>query len=60
VAVRDPGPGFDLQRADADKYVATKLLHGRGLCLMRSLVTEVSFAHGGAEVVLRKRMRGAT
>jgi anti-sigma regulatory factor (Ser/Thr protein kinase) len=60
VAVRDPGPGFDLRRADADKYVATKLSHGRGICLIRSLVTEVSFAHHGAEIVLRKRMRVAT
>lgn len=55
VAVRDPGPGFDLQRADADKYVATTLSHGRGICLMRSLVTEVSFAHHGAEILLRKQ-----
>ena len=59
IAVRDPGPGFDLGLADADKYVATKLSHGRGICLMRSLVTEVTFAHHGAEILLRKRI-GAT
>ena len=57
VAVRDPGPGFDSHRADADKYVATRLSHGRGICLIRSLVTEVSFAHRGAEIVLRKQIR---
>lgn len=57
VAVRDPGPGFDLQPTDADKCAATKLSHGRGICLMRSLMTEVSFAHGGAEIVLHKQIR---
>jgi len=57
VVIRDTGPGFDLNRADADKYAATKLSHGRGICLMRSLMTEVSFAHHGAEIVLRKRLR---
>ena len=56
ITVRDPGPGFDLDLADADKYVATKLSHGRGICLMRSLVTEVSFARHGAEIVLRKQL----
>jgi anti-sigma regulatory factor (Ser/Thr protein kinase) len=56
IAVRDPGRGFDLERADPDKYQATRLTHGRGICLMRSLMSEVTFAHGGAEVFLRKRI----
>jgi serine/threonine-protein kinase RsbW len=56
IVVRDPGPGFNLELADPDKYVATKLRHGRGICLMRSLVTELSFARNGAEIVLRKQL----
>ncbi len=59
IAVRDPGPGFPLERADPNNYKATTLSHGRGICLMRSLVDEVLFAHNGAEVVLRKRIDGA-
>ncbi len=57
IAVRDPGPGFDLERADPDKYQVTKLTHGRGICLIRSLVSEVTFAHHGAEIVMRKRLQ---
>ena len=56
IAVRDPGPGFPMERADPDKYQVTNLSHGRGIVLMRSLVDEVTFAHNGAEVVLRKSL----
>jgi serine/threonine-protein kinase RsbW len=56
ITVRDPGPGFDLQLADPENYQVTKLSHGRGICLIRSLVTEVTFAHQGAEIVMRKRL----
>lgn len=56
ITVHDPGPGFDLDLADPDKYVATKLSHGRGICLMRSLVTEVSYAQHGSEITLRKHL----
>ena len=56
IAVRDPGPGFNLEKADPDKYQVTKLTHGRGICLMRSLMTDVSYARGGAEIRLRKRI----
>jgi serine/threonine-protein kinase RsbW len=59
ISVRDPGPGFDLEKADPEKYQVTKLTHGRGIVLMRSMVTEVSFAHHGAEVILRKRLNQA-
>ena len=55
VCVRDPGRGFDLALADPEKFQATKLTHGRGICLMSSLMTAVTFAHDGAEVLLRKR-----
>ena len=54
ITVRDPGPGFDLALADPDRYTATGSSHGRGICLMRSLMTDVNFAHGGCEVQLRK------
>ena len=56
VSVRDPGPGFNLEKADPEKYQVTKLTHGRGIVLMRSMVTEVSYAHHGAEIILRKRL----
>ena len=56
ITVRDPGPGFDLALADPDNFATTTLTHGRGICLMRSMVTEVNFARGGAEVQLRKRI----
>ncbi len=57
VEVRDPGAGFDLKLADPEKYRATKLTHGRGICLIRSLVSEVRFGQQGAEIVMRKRLR---
>ncbi len=58
VVIRDPGPGFDFQTAaDPDRFPATTLTHGRGIALMRSLVDEVTFARGGTEVRLFKRMR---
>ena len=56
ITVRDPGPGFDPALADPDNYSSSTLTHGRGICLMRSMVTEVSFARGGAEVRLHKHI----
>jgi serine/threonine-protein kinase RsbW len=56
ISVRDPGPGFDLARADPENYQVTTLTHGRGIVLMRSLMSEVTFAHHGSEIVLRKRL----
>jgi anti-sigma regulatory factor (Ser/Thr protein kinase) len=56
IAVCDPGPGFPMDRADPEKYQVTKLSHGRGIVLMRSLVDEVKFARNGAEIVLRKHL----
>lgn len=58
ISVLDPGRGFPLEIADPDNYKVTTLSHGRGLCMIRSLVDEVSFAHHGAEIVLRKRVAG--
>lgn len=54
ITVRDPGRGFDLGLADPDKYAATTLSHGRGISLIRSLMTEVTFARGGSEMKMRK------
>ncbi len=56
ISVRDPGPGFPLERAHPDNYKVTTLSHGRGICMIRSLVDEVSFSHNGAEIILRKRL----
>lgn len=56
ISVRDPGPGFPLERASPENYKVTTLSHGRGICMIRSLVDEVLFVHHGAEIVLRKRM----
>jgi serine/threonine-protein kinase RsbW len=56
ISVRDPGRGFPLEKAHPDNYRVTKLSHGRGICMIRNLVDEVSFAHHGAEIVMRKRM----
>jgi len=59
ITVRDPGKGFDLRRADPENYRVTRLSHGRGLVVMRSLMSEVHFARNGAEIVMRKeRARG--
>jgi serine/threonine-protein kinase RsbW len=56
ISVCDPGRGFPLEKADAANYKVTKLSHGRGICMIRNLVDEVSFAHHGAEIILRKRV----
>lgn len=56
IAVRDPGPGFNLQLADPDKFQTSTSTHGRGICLIRSLVNEVSFEHNGSEILMRKRL----
>ena len=59
ITVRDPGPGFDVQLAEPENYQATRLSHGRGICLMRSLMSSVEFAHNGVEVLLGKRLKSA-
>lgn len=60
VVVRDPGPGFNLELADPDKFQASTLTHGRGICLIRSLVSEVDFTHRGAEIRMRKHLTRGT
>lgn len=56
ITIRDPGPGFDLALADPETHTASTLSHGRGICLIRSLMTEVSFAGGGSELRMRKQI----
>jgi serine/threonine-protein kinase RsbW len=55
ITIRDPGPGFDVEAVDCGGDAAMNLnTHGRGICLMRSLMDEVIYRRGGAEVELRK------
>ena len=54
IVIQDPGPGFDVTATTtADPSVNTSE-HGRGICLMRSLMDDVSYLRGGSEVHLRK------
>ena len=53
--IRDPGPGFPFTASiDADGHVSNLTEHGRGIQLMRSLMDDVSFAHNGSELRLKK------
>ena len=57
VVVRDQGQGFDL--ASVPNPVAPDNLssgHGRGLLLMKTLIDDVYFERGGAEVHMRKKL----
>jgi serine/threonine-protein kinase RsbW len=53
--VKDQGKGFD-PNAVPDPLAAENLLaeHGRGIQLMKLMMDEVSFQHGGTEVHMRK------
>ncbi len=55
ITLSDPGPGFDVASWDAEDVASSTASHGRGISLMRSLMTEVSFARGGSEIRLRKQ-----
>jgi serine/threonine-protein kinase RsbW len=58
VVVRDSGSGFDFERiADPERFKTSTLERGRGIALMRGVVDEVTFACGGSEVRLMKRMK---
>jgi serine/threonine-protein kinase RsbW len=54
IVVRDPGPGFDVPSTEAADLSANLTGHGRGISLMRSLMNDISYVHGGSEVRLRK------
>lgn len=56
IAVRDPGPGFDLGKVP-NPLAGENLLKpsGRGVFLINSLMDKVEFADGGREVVMQKK-----
>lgn len=56
IVVKDEGQGFDLNSVP-DPLSSPNVMaeHGRGLLLMKMGVDEVSFACGGAEVLMQKR-----
>lgn len=60
IVIRDPGPGFDA-RNPPDPLVGAGLTkdHGRGLYLIRSLMDDVSYELGGAELHMWKRPESA-
>lgn len=56
IVITDPGQGFDISATVKSAEDATNLTeHGRGILLMRSLMDEVSYRRGGAELLLKKR-----
>jgi serine/threonine-protein kinase RsbW len=55
IVVRDPGSGFDPSSIESDEGETNFTDHGRGITLMRSLVDEVHYSHGGTEVQMKKK-----
>ena len=55
IVVRDPGPGFD-PKLIPSPVVGENVFshHGRGIYLISQLMDEVTFAHGGTEIRMRK------
>ena len=54
IVIQDAGPGFDVAAATTADPSVNTTEHGRGICLMRSLMDDVSYRRGGSEVRLRK------
>jgi anti-sigma regulatory factor (Ser/Thr protein kinase) len=52
--IQDPGLGFDVAATTTADPSVNTTEHGRGICLMRSLMDDVSYRRGGSEVRLRK------
>ena len=58
IVIRDPGNGFDTAAVtDVSDDGINLTNHGRGIFLMRGLMDEVGYAHGGSELTLKKRRR---
>jgi serine/threonine-protein kinase RsbW len=56
ITVRDEGQGFDSNAAADPTTPESRLVtHGRGIYLMKTLMDEVCFEHGGAVVYMRKK-----
>ena len=55
IVIRDSGDGFDTAAVTDSTDDGTNLTqHGRGIHLMRGLMDEVSYRHGGSELRLKK------
>ena len=54
IVLRDPGPGFDTSLGDAAEDGTNLTQHGRGIMLMRSLMDEITYRHGGSELHMKK------
>ncbi len=55
IVVRDPGPGFDPASIPSPLMGENVFSHhGRGIYLLNQLMDEVTFAHGGTEIRMRK------
>jgi anti-sigma regulatory factor (Ser/Thr protein kinase) len=60
VVVTDPGNGFHVEKVADSNALETNLSEsGRGISLMRGLMTEVTYHRGGAEVHLKKTLSAA-
>jgi serine/threonine-protein kinase RsbW len=60
MSVRDQGQGFDAQTVTGSVAVENlEAEHGRGIRLMKLVMDEVSFEHGGTEVLMCKRLARA-
>ncbi len=56
IVIRDPGTGFDHESLTNYAPDGVNLSeHGRGICMMRSLMDDVTFQRGGSEVRLTKQ-----
>jgi serine/threonine-protein kinase RsbW len=56
IVVQDEGQGFDPNAvSDPTSAEAIESSHGRGIYLMKSLMDEVHFDHGGTAVYMRKK-----
>jgi serine/threonine-protein kinase RsbW len=56
IVVRDEGQGFDPNAVpDPTSSEGIESSHGRGIYLMKSLMDDVHFDHGGAVVYMRKK-----
>jgi serine/threonine-protein kinase RsbW len=61
ITVRDEGKGFDSSTVPDPTFLENLLFtHGRGIYLMKTLMDEVSFAEGGAVVMMRKKSNASS
>ena len=59
IVVQDSGPGFDPQKvANPLGGEGLQLDHGRGILLIRQLMNEVHYEHGGTELHMKVLLQG--